>query len=340
MNYQRFFYWLLQIVGWFGLSTVLYLVNRANNVMFDWNRLFLLFVFAVNGIFVSNLLRYSLLRFEILNGKPWRILSFVFVGCAFSAMVFQLFYESLQSILTEHILFGSMNQFFAQTTVMLLVFASWSMVYFVYHYFRAMRKNEMDNLKLAAQKQQIELAFMRSQLNPHFLFNSLTSIRALIGDDPNEAKLGITKLSNLLRNILLYSRREWVTIAEELAFVRDYIDLEKIRFEERLNYQEILDSTLVHLHIPPMTIQSLVENAVKHGINNLKNGGKVEVSIHAANNFLVIEVNNDGCLQQKTETGVGIANTMHRLRESFKGNVQLDLTEINDKVIAKIMIPL
>lgn len=340
MNYQRFFYWLLQIAGWFGLATVLYLVNRANNVMFDWNRLLLLFVFAVNGIFVSNLLRYSLLRFEILNGKPWRILSFVFVGCAFSAMVFQLFYEGLQSILTEHILFGSMNQFFAQTTVMLLVFASWSMVYFVYHYFRAMRKNEMDNLKLAAQKQQIELAFMRSQLNPHFLFNSLTSIRALIGDDPNEAKLGITKLSNLLRNILLYSRREWVTIAEELAFVRDYIDLEKIRFEERLNYHEILDSTLLHLQIPPMTIQSLVENAVKHGINNLKNGGMVEVSIHASNNFLVIEVNNDGCLQQKTETGVGIANTMHRLRESFKGNVQLDLTEINDKVIAKITIPL
>jgi len=339
LNYQRLFYWILQISGWFGLSTLLYVVNRANNVELDWNRLILLFLFAINGIVLSHTLRNILLKLDILNGKPWRIFTVVLSGCILASIVFQSMYEFLQSALTNHILFGSASQFAAQTLVMLVVFASWSLVYFVNHYFRAMRKNELDNLKLMSQKQQIELALMRSQLNPHFLFNSLNSIRALISDQPMAAKNGVTKLSNLLRNILIYSRRDWVSIAEEMAFVRDYLDLEKIRFEERLLYKEELIGQPDNFQIPPMTIQSLVENAVKHGINNLKNGGTVEIFVQKEANQLVIEVTNDGTLQQKTDTGVGIANTKHRLEQSFNKEVQLTLSEQNQKVTAKIIIP-
>lgn len=339
MNYQRLFYWILQIVGWFGLSTLLYLVNRANSVNLDWNRLLLLFLFGTNGIVLSNMLRRVLLQLDILNGRSWRIFSFVLLGCIAASLVFQATYEVLQSALTEHVFLGSWSQFIAQTAVMLVVFASWSLVYFVNHYFRAMRKNELDNLKLTSQKQQIELALMRSQLNPHFLFNSLNSIRALISDQPVAAKTGVTKLSNLLRNILIYSRRDWVSVAEEMAFVRDYLDLEKIRFEERLQYEEKLLGHPENFQIPPMTIQSLVENAVKHGINNLKNGGIVQIQVTKEPKNLVIEVTNDGALQQKTDTGVGIANTKHRLQQSFNTEVQLTLSEENQKVTAKIIIP-
>lgn len=340
MNYQRFFYWILQIGGWFGLSSLLYLVNRANNVVLDWNRLLLLLVFALNGILLSHVLRNILLKLDILNGRPWRIFSVALLGCLLASLVFQSTYEILQSALTDRVFFGSWSQFTAQILVMLVVFASWSLVYFVNHYFRAMRKNELDNLKLMSQKQQIELALMRSQLNPHFLFNSLNSIRALISDQPVAAKIGITKLSNLLRNILIYSRRDWVSIAEEMAFVRDYLDLEKIRFEQRLQYSEKLFGNPENFQIPPMTIQSLVENAVKHGINNLKNGGLVEIVVKKETDQLIIEVSNDGPLQQKTDTGVGIANTKHRLKQSFNKEVQLTLSEQNQKVIAKISIPL
>ena len=340
LNYQIIFYWILQIGGWFGLSTLLYVVNRANNVEFDWNRLMLLFVFAFNGIVLSHILRAALLYFNLLNGKPWRVFGFVALACVFSAFAFQLNYEILQGALTEHVTFGNPGQFLGQTLVMFIVFASWSLIYFVNHYFRAMRKNELDNLKLVGQKQQIELALMRSQLNPHFLFNSLNSIRALISDQPIEAKTGITKLSNILRNILIYSRRDWVSVSEEMAFVRDYLDLEKIRFEERLRYKETLIGNPEQIQIPPMTIQSLVENAVKHGVNNLKNGGAVEIIIEKKENFLIIEVLNDGTLQHKTDTGVGLANTKLRLKQSYNKEVELTLSNENNRVSAKIKIPL
>lgn len=340
MNYQRIFYWLLQSVGWFGLSTLLYVVNRANNVELDWNRLALLLLFALNGILLSHALRSVLLKLDIMSAKSLRIFSIALLGCLVAAVLFQFFYEVFQSALTEHVLLGSPPQFFAQSLVMLLVFASWSLIYFVNHYFRALRKNELDKILLNAQKQQIELALMRSQLNPHFLFNSLNSIRALICEHPQDAKIGITKLSNILRNILIFSRKDWVSVAEEMAFVRDYIDLEKIRFEERLRYSETLEGNIDALMIPPMTIQSLVENAVKHGINSLKNGGSVEVFVRKSEESLTIEVLNDGSLQQKTDTGVGIANTIHRLKESFKKPVDLSLTEKANKVSAKIVIPL
>lgn len=338
MNYQRFFYWLLQITGWFGLSALLYVVNRANNVDLDFNRVLVLFVFGLNGITLSHVLRSVLLKLDILKSKPLKVFSLVLLGCILASFAFQVIYELLQSALTDHIFFGSIAQFIAQTLVMLLVFSSWSLVYFVNHYFRAMRKNELDNLKLEAQKQQIELALMRSQLNPHFLFNSLNSIRALISDQPLDAKTGITKLSNLLRNILIYSRRDWVTIEEEMAFVRDYLDLEKIRFEERLQYTEKLIGNPDQVHIPPMTIQILVENAVKHGINNLKNGGAVDILVNKTETHLIIEVTNDGSLQHKTDTGVGIANIKERLRQSFDKEVEWVLSEKDQKVSAIIVI--
>jgi LytS/YehU family sensor histidine kinase len=340
VNYQRIFYWILQIVGWFGLSTLLYIVNRANNVELDWKRLALLFLFALNGILLSHALRSVLLKLDIMRAKSLRVFFIALLGCIVAAILFQFFYEVFQSILTEHVLLGSASQFFAQSSVMFFVFISWSLIYFVNHYFRALRKNEMDKILLNSQKQQIELALMRSQLNPHFLFNSLNSIRALISEHPQDAKTGITKLSNILRNILIFSRKDWVSMAEEMAFVRDYIDLEKIRFEQRLRYRETIEGNMDAVMIPPMTIQCLVENAVKHGINNLKNGGCVEVVVRKSEDFLLIEVINDGSLQQQSDTGVGIANTIHRLRESFKKPVSLNLTENANKVSAKILIPL
>ncbi len=340
MNYQKVLYWSLQIVGWFGLSALLYVVNRANNIDLDVKRVLVLVAFALNGIFLSHLLREVLLKLDFLKTKPLQIFTTALVGCSLTALVFQIVYEFVQSALTEHELFGSLTQFLAQMLVMLLVFASWSLVYFVNHYFRAMRKNELNNIKLEAQKQQIELALMRSQLNPHFLFNSLNSIRALISDQPADAKMGITKLSNLLRNILIYSRREWVTVEEELAFVKDYLDLEKIRFEERLQYHQYLEGEPEKLQIPPMTIQILVENAVKHGINNLKNGGTVDIHVKKTATDLIIHVINDGNLQQKTDTGVGIANIKKRLRQSFLADVELHLEERDAKVSAQIIIPL
>lgn len=220
------------------------------------------------------------------------------------------------------------------------LFGTWSLVYFLNHFIRKNRLSEVENLKLLAQKQTAELALMRSQLNPHFLFNSLNSIRALISENQNEAKNGISKLSNILRSILIYSRRETVSVEEEMQFVRDYLELEKIRFEERLNFDLQVDQSLLTFQIPPMCIQSLVENAVKHGIGQLRAGGLIVVQLYKTTNCIEILVINDGVLAGQSDTRVGLENTMVRLKTIFGEQVSLDLFEIDRKVNAKIKIEL
>ena len=227
-----------------------------------------------------------------------------------------------------------------QVAVMSVLFGTWSIIYFLNHFIRKTRISEVENLRLFSQKQSAELALMRSQLNPHFLFNSLNSIRALISENPSEAKNGVTKLSNILRNILIYSRRESVSIEEEMQFVRDYLDLEKIRFEERLNFETEINHSAYGFQIPPMTIQSLVENAVKHGIGRLRNGGNIDVRVGRTEKSMTIEVANDGNLNEKGDTRIGLDNTYSRLKALYGERFSLDLFEESGKVIAKIKIEL
>ncbi len=289
---------------------------------------------------LSHSLRSFFIRYHLLDKKPIEVFLSVSISCALSAFLFQALYDLMfYNLLNNNGVF-QFKKFFGQVLVMTTLFGTWSLVYFLNHFIRKTRISEIENLRLLAQKQTVELALMRSQLNPHFLFNSLNSIRALISENPTEAKNGVTKLSNILRNILIYSRRESVSIEEEMQFVRDYLELEKIRFEERLNFETEIDNSAYRFQIPPMTIQSLVENAVKHGIGRLRDGGKIEVRVVKSERSLEIVVANDGTLNDKSDTRIGLDNTYSRLEALFDGRFSLDLFEENGKVIAKINIEL
>ncbi len=338
MNLQRISYWTLQIIAWFGIAYILLLINKSNGVLVNGAGLVLLLVFAVLGIFLSHAQRFVYLKFNILNGKAALVLFFIAISCFVTAFLFQSIYESIGFVLLPTKNEFTWRLFFGQWIVMSSLFGTWSLIYFVNHYFRKIRISEIENIKLSAQKQSVELALMRSQLNPHFLFNSLNSLKALISENPEFAKIGITKLSNILRNILIYSKRPLVSVDEEMQFVRDYLDLEKIRFEERLSYSELLDDKLMNFQIPPMTIQSLVENAVKHGIGRLRAGGHIEIQIQKLPADIEISVSNDGKIYETGDTRVGLKNTTSRLESVFGEKVSLSLKEENNKVIAKIII--
>src|SRR5690606_34921334 len=147
-----------------------------------------------------------------------------------------------------------------------------------------------------------------SQLNPHFLFNSLNSIRALVDIEPQKAKVAITSLSNLLRESLLLGKENLIPLSSELGVARHYLDLEKMRFEERLDIEWNLDESLNSFLIPPFSIQMMIENAIKHGISNLVDGGKVVVNTYQENDKVVVEVRNSGTLKTVKDLGVGIRN--------------------------------
>lgn len=338
LGIQKILYWVFQTAGWFGVTFFLFLINRANDVEITPKSLLILLYFSVLGIALSHLLRNFFIRFHLLDGAPIKVFSAVAVSTLLTSILFQTLYDLVfYSILNTNGDFHS-TRFLGQVIVMFMLFATWSIIYFLNHFIRKTRISEIENLRLLAQKQTAELALMRSQLNPHFLFNSLNSIRALISENQEQAKIGISKLSNILRNILIYSRRESVSIEEEMQFVLDYLDLEKIRFEERLNFEIEMDSNLHAFQIPPMTIQSLVENAVKHGIGRLRDGGRIDVCIQKNLDAIEILVINDGDLNLLGGTRIGLDNTNARLQALYGQHVALELFENDNKVTAKIKI--
>ncbi|MGD8307594.1 MAG: histidine kinase, partial [Ignavibacteria bacterium] len=220
----------------------------------------------------------------------------------------------------------------------------WSLIYFSIHYLENYKKTEIESLIWEAAVKDYELKTLKSQLNPHFMFNSMNSIRSLIEEDPENAKIALTKLSNILRYSLRMERVESVPLGEEIKSVKDYLDLEKIRFEERLKYSLNIDTSSSHIEIPPMMIQTLVENGIKHGISKISSGGTIVIESKVHNSHLFIEIENDGFLEEdalKNSKGFGVANTKHRLNLLFGEKASFELSNNkNYKVVAKLQIPI
>jgi len=175
------------------------------------------------------------------------------------------------------------------------------------------------------------------------MFNSMNSIRALIDEDPARAKSAITKLSNLLRSTLLAGKKDLLPFDEELEIVRDYLDLEKIRFEERLDYDIEIEPDLQKRPFPPLLLQTLVENAVKHGISNLSAGGEVKILAHASDEKMIITVTNSGSYRQggkRKSTGIGLENSRKRLSIMYSGRAKLKIGNESGIVKAQIELPL
>ena len=182
---------------------------------------------------------------------------------------------------------------------------------------------------------------MKSQINPHFMFNSLNNIRGLMLEDVDRSREMLTKLSEMLRYSLTKNNIDAIAVEEELEMVDNYIDLSKIQFEDRLEFVKDIQKDCLHIQIPPMIIQLLVENAAKHGISNLKNGGRISLKISKGNDELSIQVANTGELRiSKNSTQLGLNNIRQRLKLLYGDEAQFSLAEVDNEVIADIKIPL
>ena len=143
---------------------------------------------------------------------------------------------------------------------------------------------------------ELELKTIKAHINPHFIFNALNSIRALIDEDPARARESVTHLSNILRSSMQAEKLETVPLERELNIVKDYLALEYIRFEDRLKIEYNINNETLAQPVPPMMLQTLVENAIKHGIGKQLNGGVVKVTSDFKNNYHQLIVQNSGHL--------------------------------------------
>lgn len=223
--------------------------------------------------------------------------------------------------------------YWANTAFMLGLWAalwSWTMA------MQRFREGEIARLNAESLRNAFELDALRARLNPHFVFNALNNLRALINEDTERARELVTRLSNTLRHALDHSQREQVSLAEELAVVEDYLAVEAVHYEDRLRVRRDIAEDALSARLPPMALQLLVENAVKHGISCTPGGGELSLQARRRDGRLLIEVGNPGRIDpEPARRGVGLAYLRTRLAQG-EALGRFELSQRGDRVIAQL----
>jgi LytS/YehU family sensor histidine kinase len=230
--------------------------------------------------------------------------------------------------------------YLANTYMVLLI---WVVLYASIKAVMRQRQTEIDKWRLQAELKNAELHRLREQINPHFIFNALNNIRSLVTENPELARDAITMLSNLLRSALRFQDRHLIPMNLELELVRDYLELEKIQLEDRLSVLWQLEVPPEEIKMPAMSLQILVENAIKYGISNRKNGGTLRIETCRSNGDIIVRVTNPGSLTQNPDAvggnGTGLKNVRERLTSLMGKQATLTLTSANEHVIAEMRWP-
>ncbi|HEX8289071.1 MAG TPA: histidine kinase [Pyrinomonadaceae bacterium] len=230
-----------------------------------------------------------------------------------------------------------------------MTLTAWSALYFGIKYWQQWQE-ERENILLERENalaaialaNQAQLEMLRYQLNPHFLFNSLNSLRASIDEDSARAKQMVTQLADFLRHSLQNGDCLKVSLADELEAAKNYLAIEKVRFEEKLQIFFDVEEAAKTFRVPCFLLNPLVENAVKHGFKNgAANPLEIRIAARVQNNELFLEVTNTGKLSQKSEangTRIGLKNVRERLSRLFQGKSDFRLYEDNGLVRAVVLI--
>jgi hypothetical protein len=218
----------------------------------------------------------------------------------------------------------------------------WIFIYCSVSSNRKMQEAEMRYLKSQNKLKEASLSSLANQLNPHFLFNALNNIRFMMHEDLKSADKMVISLSDILRYSLESSRHEKVWLSQEIEIIERYIAVVKAQFEDELQFSMSIPSAHYSYLIPPMALQMLVENAIKHGMDNNYEGGKLTISTDEIENKLVLTVTNDlptDVEVKKDSMGIGLANIKQRLHILYGDNAKLTITETATEFSVEILLP-
>jgi LytS/YehU family sensor histidine kinase len=326
---RRHAYWICQILGWGGYSLLGAIsataqVGPTPEVLWGYG---LYFVYSVA---LTHLLRRFVRRQGWLDRPDYLklFLAAWITGLIQSALVLSVGYCF------------SPRSFVLRNAVSMIVGVSTVTLAWMTMYLAATSGRRAREKQLALRS--AELRALEAQINPHFLFNCLNSIRGLVVENPPLAQDLITRLANILRYNLHRDAGHTVPLSSELEAAADYLAIEQARYEERLNVTLHVDPATQTASVPPMLVQTLVENAIKHGIAPLKDGGHVALRATAEDGFLIIEVENPGRIGERNGDlpALGLHNIRERLRLLYGGRASLDLVHRGpDRVAATVRIP-
>ena len=342
-NGPRPIYWLMQVASWTLFVGLFYVWNHLNDRPQPGVQ-YLILLEVVTGISVSHLYRHIILRKGLLNTDIGRLLP----RMALYGSMLAVLATMLEMVLHDVLMSGFKPLYsepflthFNRTINWGLLLIIWAIAYLAYCYFIQNRREEIRNLRLETANRENQLNTLRAQMNPHFMFNALNGIRALVDEDPEQAKRAITQLSAILRNAMATVKRRTVPLGEEIDIVKAYLALEAMRYEERLRTNISMDPILERSPVPPMLLQTLVENAVRHGIAHLPQGGVLGIEASRGVGGMVITVRNTGSYRpgRSKGPGIGLRNTRRRLELIYGSQAHLDIYEQDGMVITEVTIP-
>jgi two-component system LytT family sensor kinase len=212
-------------------------------------------------------------------------------------------------------------------------FFTWSIGYWGLKYYINFMDERVESEKMKLMARNAQLQALRNQINPHFLFNSLNSIKALTYEDPSRAAEMIVMLSEFLRNTLKENENTFISIREEIETIEKYLEIEKIRFEKKLSFNISCDSKILDMRILGLLTQPLVENAIRQGFPVSKGIFHLFIDFYQLNNTLVIKVTNSGAIdKRKIEMGIGLTNTLKRLKSVYSDKFQFKI-DVNKEFV-------
>jgi two-component system, LytTR family, sensor kinase len=334
---KRPLYWLFQLFCWSFIAFIALQYSPLEDNDFSARLTFFTSYLAgglIFGFFYTSLVE-SMNPDEI---TTFQFLSYPTIGAFGIGTIFTILDYTLGGLASNVSFLDFIILFFENIWLILPCF----FFYHLYRFTTIYQDRKARTLKAETQLQISELENLKKQLNPHFLFNALNSIKALTISDGKQARESIIQLSDLLRLSLNLGEQQRATLGEEIKLAKNYLALEKLRFDSRLMYEFNIQADLDNVLIMPMSLNTLLENAVKHGIGQLKSGGKIITTAFANQGILTIQVENTGSYDPKpksNEGGIGLENLHKRLALQYGEKASFTIENENKMVKAVIKMP-
>jgi len=338
-------YWACQIGGWGGLFLLVAIAflhdpfQRGHAIVMANQG-----VFCVSGLIFTHTFRalYHLRNWRDLPGSAFA--PRVAIGCLTFAVLETVVTNALVLNFSgmpwngSHLYSGPM---ILGTIQNVLTLVAWTALYLGYQYQRELQEERINRVLLDAELKEAQFQRLRSQINPHFLFNSLNTIRALAGVDAELTREAVTQLADLMRASLESSEERVVTFDEELRIVQAYLGLEQLRYRDRLRIEVSINKDLLSAVVPPLICQTLIENALKHGAHAGDQPGTVKYALSGDQKSVRFQVRNPGYLKALPRSnGTGLINAQRRLQLIYGRKAALTLRMIDPgEVLAELVLP-
>ena len=351
-------FWLFHVSGWVFITLILYLYYGRS--LENSGQLFRFSSYYIGGFIVTLALRPWLRKITAREFNLYLLLLIIFLLAIVSTIVIYIlhFLVSIPSLMSEYPELSSVRIVFqnvfwkfllvVHSFIVFLIVFLWQILYFGIKFFLDLRTEREASREAQMQAQQAQLEMLRYQLNPHFLFNSLNSIWALVDEDPGAVKKMVNELSDFLRYSLLFDHQPFKPLSHEIEALNNYFSIEKKRFQEKLVIELDVAEATKNCRVLSFILQPFVENAIKFGMLTSEMPVKIGLSSRLEGKDLIIHISNTGTWVDPSEhdadgpeyngTGHGIRNAEKRLDIAYPGRYQLLFEKLSHKVIVTLVI--